>query len=278
MENKNKEIFSINDYRDIIKRRQLQLKNTLGKHYTLANLADEIQVQRPYLSKVVSKHADLSDDQLFLAIQFLKFNFNESHYIRLLHQYQRSGIRSRKEKIKHEIEEYKKKLLNADEHLNSIIDKKSPNLEKYFLNPNVQLVHMFLTIEVFRKDYKKIAAYLDLSIPDVETILEDLIQLNLIKIDDTSIEIQKEHLFLPKSSSLFQAHHLMSKINAQNKLNKVPKDKKNEVSTIFTCNEETTDKIRLELVEFLKKVEKLVTEDQHPTEVFQLNLDLFPWS
>lgn len=278
MQVKNKDIFSIKDYRDVIKRRQLQLKNTLGKHYTLANLADEIQVQRPYLSKVMSKHADLSDDQLFLAIEFLKFNFNESHYIRLLHQYQRSGIKGRKEKIKNEIEDYRKKLLNADEHLTSIINKESPNLEKYFLNPNVQLVHMFLTIEAFRKDYQKIANYLDLSIKDVEAILEELILLNLIKIEDASVDIQKEHLFLPKSSPLFQAHHLMSKINAQNKLNKVSKDKKNEISTIFTCNQETTQKIRLELVEFLKKVEKLVTEDQHPTEVLQLNLDLFPWS
>ena len=281
MNHKKNTVFFTEDYRVILKNRQKQLKNSLGKMYNLASFADAIHVQRTYLSKVFSGGADLNSDQLYLAKNFLEFNQLECKYIETLHELQRSHVSQRQTQLKFELDTIRESAFNNEPFLKSEIlhdpENEPLNMQAYFLNPQVQLTHMFLTSHAYKSNHKEIQKALNINDESWKLILKELIGLNLITIDGGNIKVKKEHVLLQKESPLFSAYHTMIKSFAINRLNNLPNSSKTSFSTLFTCSKKTAEKIKVELREFIKSMEEMVISDNHPSKVHQFSVDLFPW-
>ena len=215
-----------------------------------------------------------------MALRFLKFSQAEKDYLSLLHSYQRSGLAERRRKMKAELEDLRQASLRADEHLETDKNQGSglQGYEDYYLDPMVQLVHMFLTVKHYEKNYSEVAKLLNLTEDKWNDILNKLINLRLIEVHKNKIVVLQEHLMLSNDSPLVSAYHINLKSLATSKLFSVPNKKKNSISTLFTCSKDTAEMIRFNLIEFLKSTEKLVTSDENPSEVYQISLDLFPWN
>ncbi len=269
------------DYRVALRTRLHHLKHSLGKNFSTQNLAEECGVQRTYLSKVLNGGAHLNEDQLYAAMQFLKFSETENEYLNLLHQYQRSQQKNRKEILRKKIEEQRNGGVKADRHLSTKLlekDQEDVFFLKYFLTPHVQLVHMLLTIEEFQKNPSRIREVLEIEDSAFQEIIERLFQLQLISQQKDRMVAERQQVFLSSSSDLFEPYHLAAKTQALSRLKKLKREEKNSTSLLMTCSRESWLKVRSRFVEFMKEIEQVVVADENPTGVYQLSVDLFAWS
>src|SRR5690348_17225901 len=99
------EFYRINDYRKGLKW-GLERLASRGEKLTSARLAEAMGVQSPYLSKVFAGHADLNDDQLYMACEALKLSTEESKYLRLLLAHARAAIKARRDEIHRDIVQF----------------------------------------------------------------------------------------------------------------------------------------------------------------------------
>jgi uncharacterized protein (TIGR02147 family) len=281
MKTKATSFYTETDYRNALKSRQKQLKNTLGSAYSVGQMADTIRVQRTYLSKVFAGGADLSDDQLYLALQYLKFIGDEAEYLRLLHAYQRSGLTERRRELETRLNELRQSHRQAEINLTTQTireSEKAADYQKYFLDPLVQLVHMFLTVDRFRKNSRAILETLHIPETRWQNILSTLIELDFITVNSDEIQVTRDHVMLPKNSPIMNAYHLLAKVNSTARLHEIPPEQKNSMTMIVTCTKDSAEQIRQQLVQFLKAIEKIGMQDEKPTDVYQLSLDLFGWT
>lgn len=275
-----KHIFLQTDYRVALRNRLTELKHSLGSAFTTQVLAEKCEIQRTYLSKVLNCANHLNDDQIFSALNYLKFSDAEKNYLEILHQWQRASNKKRKELLQHKLHALQVTALKADTHIST--PKLAANQEdliylKYYLNPQVQLAHVFLSIEAYQKNPEKIRSALRISKEDWIKILTTLFDLSLIKQEGDSLIAQQIQIFLSSDSPVFPVYHHLVKTFALPQIQKVATTEKNSLSVLFTCSETTWEKIRMRIVEMTKEIEKLVINDEKPEKVYQLSLDMFPW-
>ena len=276
-----KNIFLHTDYRNAIRQKLAELKHSIGSAYTTQALADECMIQRSYLSKVLNGSTHLNEDQLFSAIQYLKFSQAEMLYLETLHQWQRASNKKRKEQLQNKLNTLQANALKADVHLTTRkLDSNNEDLFylKYYLNPQVQLSHVFLSIEFYQKNPEKVRKMLQLSKDEWSKILATLFELNLVRKEDEKLIAEQIQIFLSSESPVFPVYHHLVKTFSLPQIQKIPAQDKNALSVMFTCGPETWNRIRARLVEMTKEIEQLVINDQNPENVYQLSLDLFPWS
>ena len=269
---------NIEDYRNYIKSKQESLKNSLGPQYQMKNMAEFCAIQKTYLSKVMHLGAHLTEDQVFRAGQFLKLDEEEFEYLQLIHAYTRSDYKDRKDQLKKKIIKIQTQTLKSEKKLSiKKIEPDNNSLMQYYLVPYTQLVHIFLTIERFRKDVTKIAQVLNLSKETLQNILDLLLDLGIIQHQHGQIILQEAHFFLPSEHPLAQTCTTLAKQLAIPKVHSLPQQDKSSFSIVLSCSEETWKEIRQKVQQFLSQTQKKTVKDSNPEGVYQLSLDFFPW-
>lgn len=275
-------IYSTTDYRKIIVT-TMDEKKFLDKSFTFQEMAKFIRVQKPYLSKVLNKRADFSSDQMFMACEYLNFSEEESEYLMLLLEYDRTTYQVRKKKILVEIQKIQdskrdSKNVIAKEIQNlTAVDFDSSSISDYYLDPLIQIVHIFLLIPRFVKHPKLIAENLSITEENVQDILKKLVDLKIIEIKDNKIEVIVRTMHLPRESKLVPVNHQMMRQFALYRMSRLPWNLKKSWMVTFNSNEESRKKMELEFNLFLEKVRKISSEGPK-TDCYQLSFDLFPWS
>ena len=232
------------------------------------------------MSKVINLDGHLNDDQLYLCFQYLKFNEQECKYLKILHQYQRSQIKERKSLLKTELEQYRKQFQKVDQHLTSrkITREEEALFSLYFLNPNIQLVHIFLTIEQYRKDPFLILNHIDIHKEELTKALDVLIQLDVIEIQNESYRLLKENIYLPAESHLWKPYQTLVKNNGFLKAQQLTSELINSFAIVFSCSEDNWVLFREKMAAFIKTIESEVSNDKNPEVILQMNVDFLPWN
>lgn len=275
-------IYSSNNYREIINE-VINEKKFLDKTFTFQAMANFIRVQKPYLSKVMNSRADFSTDQLYMCCKYLEINEEEINYMLLLLEQERCTYPERRKELKKNIEKIqdskrdsKNVLLNIIRTRNAQDFDESIHIE-YYLDPIIQIVHVFLTIPRFRKNIESIANELSLSKDHLNEILKKLVAMSIIEIVDDKINVLISTMHLPRESKIVLAHQQMAKQYALHRMNRVPVENKKNFSVIFSSNEIARKKIEIEFNKFLEKVRDLSMEGE-VKDCYQMSFDLFPWS
>lgn len=275
-------IYSSDDYRAILSK-VVDERKKLRIPITYAAMAENIRVQKPYVSKVLSGLADFNNDQLYMACQYLDFRPEEIQYMLKLLDYEKCWYPERKELLEEEIEEIRRQKRDTGKVIEKSV-KQMDALEfdrsefaDYYLNPDIQLIHIHLCIEKYRDDPESIKYVLD--IPDVrfENALLKLEKMGLIEIKDDKIKILVNSLHLPKDSVLLAPHQVMMKQKSLSHLNNLSADEKKLFSVTFSSNEKARAKIEEAFNEFIGKV-RTISMEGAPDECYQLNFELFPWA
>jgi uncharacterized protein (TIGR02147 family) len=270
-------IFKNTDYREIILDKVKHSKNWKAP-LNLKVLARAARIQPPYLTKVLKKQADLSQDQAFLIAETLQLSENEKKYFFLLVDYGKCGLDERKKQIADKIEAFREKALKIEKNVRAPKEKgDTSHTLLYHLNPLCQVVHMALTIPAFNKNPQKIAERLGISSQVLSECLTTLVNAKIISIQSNkSIEVLKKSLHLPKSSPLFEARQTLMRCTVADSYRRGEINSDSSFQVTFSADPETAIEIRNLLNQTLRRIEALVQKSTEEN-IYQLSFDLFKW-
>ena len=271
-------IFEFENYRLILKQSLLDRKNQFGKAYTFEKMAKHCRIQRTYLSTALNGNGHLNSDQVFMSCEFLKFNEDETRYTGLLHERERSAFTSRRGVLSNEIAEIRNRYLQTDAHIDSNI-LTSTTLQvasEFYLDFNSQLVHMFLTVEKYRRNVSKLQKALRFDSEVLSHSLNLLERAGLITINEGRIDVLQDNSHLPKSSPLYNTYITQMRMRGLERMQTQLKENSYSFSVLFSASESARLKIQRLFLRFINEAQNACQEG--PTEsVFQMNFDLLKW-
>jgi plasmid maintenance system antidote protein VapI len=273
-------VHTYDNYRKLLKDLVTGRKNTYGSTFTYARLAERMKIQRTYLSAVVNERAHVSSDQLFVAMQFLNLTDGERQFLELLHQWETSENRERRAHLLHRIESLRDERMKAKNYVRSKNihkNRSDPHLKRAFLNVDAQLVHVFLTIEKYRRNPEQIRAALQITEEAFRHVLGILVDACLIEMGDAEIRVLSDNLHLSSESDILHIYKLLMRQKAMQRIQSDPLNVNFGFSAIFSTDGKTRMMIRQNFLDFIEAC-KVLTENNDGEEVLQMNFDLIRWN
>ncbi len=269
-------IYSYLDYRKYVLDKLKEVESSGGK-LSRNQIAKQIRVQPPYLSKVLSGRALFSEDQLYLLGRFFRLSSEEQNYLYQLSQFEKAGLEERKKEIKETLLLVQKKKLSTEEHIETeeLDRSKDEARRSYYLDPRHLLVHVSLALDKYSTVPELLIDDLKLSQQDLDTIINNLRTLELVQNIGPKLVLTKYNVHLKKGSDLYVPHqNLMRQLTTQRMMN--PEDDDYSLAISFSCSKEDKEKIKNLFLGFLKAFDDILG-DAKDEEVYQLNFDLFQW-
>lgn len=271
-------VFLEKSYKSALRNALAAKKASMGEGWNLSRLAEHCSIQKTYLSRVFNGKAHLNVDQLYLALDYLDLSEDERLYIELLHHWERSDVPKRRTQLQRSLDELRRRHTRTERHLNDsseLTDVKG--MEAYYLNPNAQLVHLFLTIPRYAENPPLIAAKLGISDDVLKKILGILQQVGLIAIVAKRLKVVRENLHLPTDSSWIKPYQTMIRVKAIERLQNTSEKENYGYSLFFSANDAAKHEIQSRFFAFLKDLEKIVRPAKCE-KVYQLQFDLIDWT
>jgi transcriptional regulator with XRE-family HTH domain len=264
-------IYKYLDYREAIK--DLSKINRIS----YKSLASSARIHTSYFSRVMQSKAGFSREQLFLIGQDLQFNAEQLDFFMVLGEYDNSSLADHRQyllgKIK-KIQDDKNRLIN-----NLPMESKELTAEDksiYYQESMTAKVHMLLTIDKYRANRSMIAKKLSITDHKLDRELEKLAGLNLIEFKGREIELLKSSVHLEEADPLSLQNHINWRLETIHYLTKRytnPSDY--HLSAMFSCDEESKNKIKEEFKHFIIKVQQTVKESKNNDEAYFIGFDLY---
>lgn len=270
-------IFEHEDYKFIVREALLARKKMLGSAHTFHKLAEHCGIENAFLSRVLKGTSHLSANQLLLAADYLDFGRDESCYLLHVWLYQRATQKKQRERLHAELKAMQLALRKTEENVDvAAVQTSAEGIIDYFLNPDAQLVHMFLAIDRYRHHLHSIAEKLTLSDKEFESILLLLMKLGAVEVKKGLPTVVKDDLHLPGSSPIFRAYRNQLRLKSLAKSQSLPTDACYTFSALFSADEKTKQSLQTAFLKFLNEARKSVGQaaNEH---VYQLNFDLLRW-
>jgi uncharacterized protein (TIGR02147 family) len=270
-------VYEYLSYRKWMKDQASEWKKRSPSH-TLARLSELAQVQAPYLTNVLKERVHLNADQFFAVANVFALNADEFQYGQTLLEWERSSHPKRKEVLQSKLDEIKKRKLKTETHLQAkTVNATADELTRFYLNPELQLIHAFFGVEKYAKNIDLIARSLNLDLVQVEALVKELIDLGFLKSTSSGFEKTKKSIHLSKTSPLCRPQQLLMHHRSLQQLQMLPESERYNFAVLFTADPETRETIHREFLKFLSTIEETVRKAPSE-EVYQMHFDLFPWS
>jgi uncharacterized protein (TIGR02147 family) len=271
-------VFKYLDYRKIIIAAITERKKTEPK-LTYAAVAEQMRIQKGFLSRVLKGKADLTSDQIFKFADLFDFTETAIEYIFSVYEFQRAGTESKRRFLHRKMKLIRSKHLNAADLIDAekVATEFASPIFEYYLDPNNLLVHVLLGIEKYRKSPALLESVLGIEPTKLESILSNLQKLDIIRKENGRISINKMSLHLPKDQFMLDHYLSSTRVRSLMQLHKSKPKDKNIYSFSFTADEAAFEKITVDFLEFIKKVQS-ETATTEPTVGYQINFDLFKWT
>ena len=150
-------IFNESSYRKIIST-FIEERKKINSSITYQALSESIRIQKSYLSKVINGRADFNSDQLFMASKFLDLNVEQTEYLQLLLEFEKSGYPERKGFLKNKIKDIQEEKRDAKNNIIKKVEQMdavafdSSLYGDYYMDSNIILTHILLTLVKFREN------------------------------------------------------------------------------------------------------------------------------
>ncbi|MGE0174964.1 MAG: TIGR02147 family protein [Oligoflexales bacterium] len=269
------ETFDYDSYQVYLKDR-IEREKQLGSPINFSYLADSIKVQRSYLSHVLNGRAHLNADQLFEIAHALKLGQDEADYLLLLLEIERCSSNRRKVLLMQRRDGLRKSQMTSRKHMtpkSSRLDKEF--LAEYYSNRLCSLVHMYLTIDEFRRDPQPLVKKLNISHHQLADVLKVLEKAKVIGIGaNGEIQLKMDSVHLDESSPFRAAHATQFRLHALNQLQEKQSEADYFYTATFSANADTLLKVKKKFLQFLKEATKDISITK-AKQVYHMNFDLF---
>lgn len=271
-------IFNELNYRKIIKD-IVEERKKIDNSINFQAMAQYMNIQKAYLSQVIKDKRDLSQDQLFSASLYLKLTDIEYEYMQLLLEYERSGIKIRRDELLKLIKEMQKKYSKTSKHINvNEINIDAKELQKeYYLDPINQLVHIALSIKEFRDEPLKLSEHLLIPKEKVKAVIIELEKMKVIVLKDGRVIDTLQNIHLPRSSPLFYPWKVALNNHCINKVKFLDEADSYNMSACFSADEKSRKEVHKLFMEFLNKAKTKIDQSSDKN-LYQINFDLFRWT
>lgn len=250
---------------------------SLGNRFTFERLAYRVGIQKSYLSRVMrTEGPNLSEDQLYAIAVDLGFSAEESHFLQLQLAHARSGLRARRDELAATIDGLRRAHQRSEAHISAPAVGPA-ELTEFFVNPELILTHMCLSLPRLRHDVRQIGSTLGLSGEELTANLAALERLGMVKLEDGGYRVQHDRMHLPVDSPVFRAYRSMQRLKSLERCQRLPSDRAYSFSVAFAANESTRQEIKQAFLGFLATVEKMA-QGAPDEDLYQMNFDLFDWS
>jgi hypothetical protein len=277
-------IFEFTDYKSAIKDLVLARKQS-NPSLTFERLATACGMQKTYLSRALNRDdVHFSSDQLFLACEFLKLREEERTFLELLHRHSRTSVARLRQDLERKISEMRKNHVRTETYVTveSVLTSKTQSfINEYYLDPNMQLIHLFLTIERYAKSPELIQKQLGLDSQRFSHLLAKLVDFGLIAEETRRsghrYRVMNSSLHLPVDSPINRPYQALMRLQSSARASAASPDQSYSYSVFFSTDPETRKEIQIKFMEWLESIRKQVQRSE-PSDVYQLCFDLVDWS
>lgn len=263
-------IYDFNSYKDYL---EIDIS---ARRLTLKDLCEKTGIQPPYLTKVLKHDAHLTEEQVFSIARFFELSDEEEDYFLLLLRFAKANDRTYKSKLKNKIleaRERKNKLLSNGEMLPQS-NSDTMRLIEYFLSPNQQILFKALHIPKYRNSPYLLCQKLEILEEEIDNGLERLDKLGFIQRPGTRIQVLRHEPMLQAGHGLLAHHHRNWRIEAMKRY--FPKHSENlKVTATLALDSKTMLQLKQKLQKLVEEMNQVASQDESPSQVVQLNLDLF---
>lgn len=273
-------LYQHTDYRKAL-REYLDERKRVDPEVSFANYAEIIGVQKTFVSKVLGGNAHLSDDQLYLTLEYLGLSPEESNYFRLLYDLARTGLHSRKKVLTAEIKKIQEEQRQMKIHTTAEVLKPETTEEvgEYYLDPLNLIVHAYLGIPRFAQKSSLIADELQITPQQLAKVLELLKRSRLIDFEKGGwVKCLKSAIHLDVDSMYFHPHHQLFRLRCMDQISRLTPERRFIYGLTFSGSHELKSQLQELYLEFTKKAEKIIDADTPTGDVYQIIFELFPWS
>ena len=258
------------DYRDVIK--------VLCKEQKISfkALAQSARIHTSYFSRVMGLGADFSSSQLFLVAKDLGLSEWELEYFLLLGEVSAAASSEHKAFLMEKVKSIQKEKQKIARELKQIKGLQESHIREYYKEAVTAKVHMYLTIDKFRKNPLLIAQ--KIMIPEYKLNLElkKLEELGLIKNHAGKLDMISYNIHLDETDPVSAANHINWRLESINNIQRrTPRPSDYHLSAVFSTDEETKIKIKDMFKEFVIAAQKETTAIKGHEEVFQICFDLY---
>lgn len=269
-------MISYDDYREALRAKLIELKHAMPNLYSFQHLATACKVQKTYVSTVLGGNGHLNRDQLYVCCKFLGIIDADLELIEMLYELQRSDCQPRRLELTKRLETLRRQLGKTEQHI-AVGKITTGNLELYYLNPLVPVVHVFITIPKFAKNPTAVANALGISKDRLDHILNTLVSMGVIAVTQSGFVCLQDTVHLPENSPFILAHRKLLRLAALERQEEIESGEGYGFSVVFSATKSARDEIQKHFLEFLK-LTKSISENCKSEEVYQMNFDLIPWS
>jgi transcriptional regulator with XRE-family HTH domain len=207
------DIYSLNDYKEIVRFVTNDRRKQYGGRFTFEKLAQACGVQKTYLSKVLNGSGQLNADQLYSACEFLKISETETEYILLIRDWELATHLVRKKNLWHKINKLRAKYLKTEASVEANL---SPAIEsyhwEYYTDIDLQLVHLFLTIPHYASEPLDICAKIGISKEQLHTILLKLQNWQIVSFKNEKYSTNDVKLHLSEDAKVYPAYRVLNRL------------------------------------------------------------------
>ncbi len=198
-----KSVFFYKNYSTFIKDWIEQHSSTFG---LLSQMAKAIECQNSHLTRVLKEEVHFTMDQAFRLSNFLQMTENESTFFLKIVEYERSGDRKFRERLKREMDQLKKDQENLSKRFDDKIIQSKEFESLYYSSWIWSAIHVITDIPVYQTS-EAIAKRLCLEEKEVRSVLEKLETFGLVKRKAHQWIFSSGVIHLPKTSSMNSVQH-----------------------------------------------------------------------
>lgn len=272
------QIFELDSYKKILTLTLEEKRKNLGRAYTYEAMAKYCQIQKTYLSRVFSGKGRLSSDQLYLACEFLGLSSKERDFAFVLLELENSQIPARRRQFEEKIKAIRAEHRRTEAHIQTTaVEAQAEGLASYYLDPILQLIHMYLTIPAFAREPRLVGESLGLIPHKLKEAVMKLERLGILKRGNEGVEVLIKEMHLSSKSELFAPYRTLLRVKANEQLQRLSEPEAYSFSVLFSADRRAKDQIHQDFLSFLKQAQSQVKKAKE-VEVYQMNFDLFGWS
>lgn len=254
-----------------------------SRRYSFQAMAEACRIQKTYLSKVLNREGHLSEDQLYLALDYLGLDDEERDFALLLMAWEKAHVVKRKNELHRRLAEIRRRKMRTEESIQVQATTTKPEvLTAYYLDPMFQVIHMAMTVKRWARQPLGLGEVLGLKETVIRSYLHGLAEMGILRYREVrgipaEVEVLRDNLHLPQESTLHPAYATQMRLQAIQKLTRSRGEKETRFSVVFSSDPKARENIQRGFLTWLKSVQKQVQEGTE-TDVYQLNFDLFSWT
>ncbi len=273
-----KGVYTFRDYKELLKEQIRWLKEK-RPHFTLRWLADAVDIQYTYLSKVLNDDSThLNEDQLHRVAVALEFLVDEVDFLQLLRSYSVTRDSQRRDYLIRKIEEISSKRVVRADYQKWTEDEITGQMS-YLIDPVALLVLVALEIEALRVNPMALCSHLGITHAKLQAVLATLSRAGSIILGRSAfevVEVKEQTLHFGREHPLMRIHQSLIKTQLQSRLSQTAEEDKESFVATFVMDSVGKQRVKSLFQSFLAEVQAIYKESSHQ-QIYQMSFDLVKW-